>query len=163
MTGLDHVTLQPEDEVREGQDSRQFDAIYEYVACVPSLPDLASDDEDEDNGMTDEEDGMADEDYGTAKEREGLARETRRTPGTNMPQEEAMSFVAGYVAAKCRSSDPTLGTKTSITTGAQRAEVPSAWTCALSRGNLSLPSAEWFQAVKDLKPLFDKVMGPRFR
>ena len=40
---------------------------------------------------------------------------------------DAMAFVAGYVAAKCRHIDAKLGTPTCIASSAALAAVPSGW------------------------------------
>ena len=80
------------------------------------------------------------------------------TPAT--PAAESLAFVAGYVAAKCRDAAPSLGkrTKDSVRDSA----VPSTWIRAISRGDLTVPSQEWFQTVEHLEQLFREEMGPRF-
>ncbi|KAF0291987.1 Transposable element P transposase [Amphibalanus amphitrite] len=77
------------------------------------------------------------------------------------PLEEALSFVAGYVAAKCHRFDPTLGSKTSVapvSTGSQ----PAAWIRTLSRGNLTIPSETWYATARQLEKMFLEEMGDRY-
>ena len=83
------------------------------------------------------------------------------TPQT--PAEESLAFVAGYVAAKCRDIAPGLGTTTQEATPAELSEVPTTWTCALSRGNLTIPSASWYKQVQEMEATFREQMGARYR
>ena len=77
--------------------------------------------------------------------------------------EEAFSFVAGYVASKCRSVDATLSLPTdSGDAGAQRASVPATWIRALSRGSLTVPSEKWLQDCRELEVAFCAAMGKRY-
>ena len=77
--------------------------------------------------------------------------------------EEAFSFVAGYVASKCRSVDATLGLPTdSGDAGAQYASVPATWIRALSCGSLTVPSEQWLQDCRELEVAFCAAMGRRY-
>ena len=72
---------------------------------------------------------------------------------------DAMAFVAGYVAAKCRHIDATLGTPTCSASPAALAAVPSSWVQKLSRGQLCVPSAAWMALVESFEVIFARVMG----
>ena len=69
---------------------------------------------------------------------------------------EALAFVAGYVARKCRTIDPSLGMPISeATPGA----VPDRWLRVVSRGGLTVPSGRWMELVKHFELIFCLVMG----
>ncbi|XP_043245768.1 uncharacterized protein LOC122393618 [Amphibalanus amphitrite] len=72
-------------------------------------------------------------------------------------QREALSFVAGYVAAKCRGIDASLGTPSRE---APPSSVPSSWIRAVSHGSLLVPSDSWMTVVEEFEVLFSLVMGP---
>ena len=71
-------------------------------------------------------------------------------------EREALSFVAGFVAAKCRNIDATLGYPTSEE---PPSSVPSSWIRAVSRGNLTVPSDSWMSIVEEFELVFALVMG----
>ena len=73
------------------------------------------------------------------------------------PQEEALAYVAGYVAYKCRHIDPTLGHPSA---DVQRSRVPDAWIRAVSRGALYVPSEPWLAKVTAFDIRFKAIMGP---
>ena len=77
--------------------------------------------------------------------------------------EEAFSFLAGCVAAKCVAVDPTLGCRTSNPdAGSRAAAVPASWTRALSYGNLTVPTEQWLDDCRQLEVAFCAVMGKSF-
>ena len=68
---------------------------------------------------------------------------------------EGLTFIAGYVTAKCRHIDATLGSITSETPGV----VTSTWLRAISQGGLTMPAEPWMSTVRDFETLFSLVMG----
>ncbi|XP_043235641.1 uncharacterized protein LOC122388523 [Amphibalanus amphitrite] len=71
---------------------------------------------------------------------------------------EALAFVAGYVAFKCRQIRGDLGQPTSSSLAP--ASVPSRWLETISRGSLYVPSQWWMGVVEDFNDTFSDVMGP---
>ena len=69
---------------------------------------------------------------------------------------EALAFVAGFVACKCRAIDPTLGQVASI---AQPSSVPDSWLRVVSRGGLLVPSERWMAVVQGFELTFNLVIG----
>lgn len=70
--------------------------------------------------------------------------------------QEALSFVAGYVAAKCRQIDRSLGEPTAT---AIASAVPASWIRAVSEGGLTVPSSGWLNVVRDFELSFALLMG----
>ena len=70
---------------------------------------------------------------------------------------EALAFVAGYVASKCRHLHSGLGQPTSCAPAS--AFVPSRWLQTISRGSLYVPSEWWMDVVEDFNTRFCDVMG----
>ncbi|KAF0309730.1 hypothetical protein FJT64_019189 [Amphibalanus amphitrite] len=70
---------------------------------------------------------------------------------------EALAFVAGYVASKCRHLCRGLGQPSSCSPAS--AFVPSRWLQTISRGNLYVPSEWWMEVVEDFNTRFCDVMG----
>ena len=79
------------------------------------------------------------------------------TAGRNLSR-EALAYVAGYVATKCRDTDETLGRTTSEASTEPRDE-RCAWIEALSRGDLTVPSRRWLNQVEELEVLFAAMHG----
>ena len=71
-------------------------------------------------------------------------------------EREALAFVAGYVAYKCRHIRD-LGQPSS--TAPASSTVPSRWLRTISRGNLHVPSDWWMAIVEDFNGTFCDVMG----
>ena len=65
-------------------------------------------------------------------------------------ERQALTYVAGYVAAKCMVIDPSLGQITSAASTEPRDE-RHAWILALSRGGLVVPSSQWLREVEELE------------
>ena len=70
--------------------------------------------------------------------------------------EEALAFVAGYVAAKCQHLDPGLGVRTE---DALLNSVPASWIRAVSQGGLFVPSPAWMVVVREFENIFRLVMN----
>ena len=79
-------------------------------------------------------------------------------PGGQEPPlaQEALAFVAGYVAAQCQHLHPGLGLPTRE---APPSSVPAGWIRAVSRGCLMVPSPAWMAVVREFELLFQLVMG----
>jgi hypothetical protein len=75
--------------------------------------------------------------------------------------DEALKYVAGYLAHKFRLKFPEFGNKTSSLNDLQKLESP--WIVALSRGGLCMPSAEFIRQTFELEKLFNKIHGCTFR
>ncbi|KAF0297734.1 Transposable element P transposase [Amphibalanus amphitrite] len=71
---------------------------------------------------------------------------------------DALAYVAGYVAAKCATVDSTLGKITSDASEVPRDE-RYAWIDTISRGGLTVPSAWWLEQVEQLEELFTTKHG----
>ena len=83
----------------------------------------------------------------------GAATASPRDPATGVPAEEyGMAHAAGYISAKCRRIDPTLGTPSAFAHETPLAE--TMWTRLLSQGGLSIPSAEWMAQFRALDSAF---------
>ncbi|KAF0309274.1 Transposable element P transposase [Amphibalanus amphitrite] len=78
------------------------------------------------------------------------------TAGDERLEREALAFVAGFVAAKCRHLDAGLG---QTTDQAPPSSVPSSWVRALSRGRLTVPSPNWMTIVEEFEVIFRLMMG----
>ena len=96
----------------------------------------------------------------------GISGDPREGPSTGPAstelgmQREALAFVAGFVASKCRHIDSSLGLPTSVASPADMTSVPSGWIQTISRGQLYVPSAWWMAAVLEFETSFSLVMGP---
>ena len=78
------------------------------------------------------------------------------TSGDERLEREALSFVAGYIAAKCRHLDAELGQPTHQ---APPSSVPSSWIRAISRGGLTVPSPGWITIVEEFEIIFRLMVG----
>jgi hypothetical protein len=75
--------------------------------------------------------------------------------------DEALKYVAGYIAHKFRFKFPELGEKTSSMNVAKKLDYP--WIAALSRGGLCAPSPEFtFQAFQ-IEKYFNLIHGQTFK
>ena len=74
-------------------------------------------------------------------------------PRTGVTAEQyGMAYVAGYLSAKCRKMDPSLGTPTAYTEETLQAE--TMWIRLKSQGGLSVPSVKWMEQFKLMEALF---------
>ena len=74
-------------------------------------------------------------------------------PLTGVTAEEyALAHAAGYVSAKCRRVDPTLGTPSALVDDAAPAQ--ALWTRLISQGGLSVPSEEWLGRFRAMESKF---------
>ena len=76
---------------------------------------------------------------------------------TPSSEEESLTFVAGYIAFKCRDIDPTLGRPTYDMQSSS--SVPDAWVRAVNRGALYVPSDHWMAIVGAFDARFKATMG----
>ena len=81
-----------------------------------------------------------------------------RSTGIASLSRQALTYVAGYVAAKCVAVDKTLGQVTSEASAIPRDE-RYAWIDALSRGGLTVPSPQWLDQVEQLEVTFAAMHG----
>ena len=96
-----------------------------------------------------------------SKPSSGGGEELTATNGTSDTSElgiemEALAFVAGYVAFKCQTIDPSLGCRASQ---AAPGVVPDRWLRLVSRGGLTMPSEKWMATVREFEVIFCLVMG----
>lgn len=68
---------------------------------------------------------------------------------------DALEYVAGFVAYKCRSIAPGLGKKSADSS----AVMDSSWTQTLNRGGLTIPSTEWMELVVQFETEFCVMHG----
>lgn len=138
------------------------DGAYESNFATSDLPEVTLPDPEQQ--AHDEEDSATEKAYSTVQ-KTSLLCVLRAGPDTaqlERPSEEALAFVAGYVAAVCRDLDSSLGKHSSICPTAELAKVPSEWIGKLSRGNLTIPSPEWYHSVIEMEDVFQEEMGPRY-
>ncbi|KAF0288772.1 Transposable element P transposase [Amphibalanus amphitrite] len=115
------------------------------------------------------EDSAADEVAGDIQEAESLLATASRTPSararaaTSSPldpetgvsaEQYGLAHAAGYVAAKCRRIDPTLGAPTAQCLPGEAEPVEALWTRLISQGGLSVPSAEWLARFRAMEAVF---------
>ena len=67
-------------------------------------------------------------------------------------EEYGLAHAAGYVSAKCRRIDPTLGTPSAL--AGETAPVEALWTRLISQGGLSVPSADWLSRFRSMEVMF---------
>ena len=82
---------------------------------------------------------------------------TAVSPNSFDCQNEGLSYVAGFIAAKLRNEFPELGEKTSEVSPFQETNYP--WLAALSRGGLTQPSTEFFNQIKEFENIFQLFHG----
>ncbi|KAG8265711.1 hypothetical protein J6590_088802 [Homalodisca vitripennis] len=73
------------------------------------------------------------------------------------PEEEALSYVAGYVAYRARKVDPSLG-KMSRDLPHEHLD-DEIWIKTLSHGKLTVPSEDWKKTIKEFENVFLKFHG----
>ena len=74
-------------------------------------------------------------------------------PETGVSAEEyGLAHAAGYVSAKCRRVDATLGTPSAL--AGEAAPVEALWTRLISQGGLSVPSADWLSRFRSMEVMF---------
>ena len=118
-------------------EAADVEVAFREATSEPEVPPVVVDEEEEE-GEVEEDGSLADVPVDSNLEREGLA------------------FVAGYVAAKCRHIDGTLGKPTRT---APETSVPSTWLRVVSRGGLMIPSEQWMSVVEGFEVTFNLVMG----
>lgn len=77
-------------------------------------------------------------------------------PEKSWAEEEAISYIAGYVAYKVREEDPTLGTMTKdLPPNLQN----DSWIEMLSYAGLTVPTDSWKNTVNDFEKVFESLHG----
>ena len=125
---------------------KQWELSYQTAMDQPPLPPAEVDDGDDDDG----DDPRPDE----AAEAAAIAA----APPELGVEREALAFVAGYVAFKCKHIRDDLGQPTS--SAPDSPSVPSRWLRAISRGSLYVPSDWWMAFVVKFNDSFSALMGP---
>ncbi|KAF0304011.1 Transposable element P transposase [Amphibalanus amphitrite] len=138
--GLDVQLRDPADE-EAAEQHEQWEAAYQSAMGQPPLPPAPP----------------AHEDNSPDTEEAGPSNTRPRTAELGVNR-EALAFVAGYVAFKCRQIRGDLGQPTSSSLAP--ASVPSRWLETISRGSLYVPSQWWMGVVEDFNDTFSDVMGP---
>ena len=73
------------------------------------------------------------------------------------PGNEALKYLAGYLAHKFRFQFPCFGNKTNTPSGFQQLSFP--WIAALTRGGLTFPTLEFVSKVQQLEETFISIHG----
>ncbi|XP_037079228.1 uncharacterized protein LOC119100224 [Pollicipes pollicipes] len=127
------------------------EAAYQQAAAIPPVPVLEEFEEDDRVN----ESGEHKLHCGDGERTENGHRCGADTDEVNI-EHEALEFVAGLVAAKCKHLDPSMGLSTRETPPSC---VPDSWIRTISRGGLVVPSPAWMNVVEAFEVVFQLVMG----
>lgn len=75
-------------------------------------------------------------------------------------ENEALNYIAGYIAHRVRAKDPSLGT---VSKYCENVCKTSKWTFLLSGGGLIIPTSTWMETIVKFETIFRNFHGCEFR